>query len=157
MNRLPRRKQPVHHPLHLNAGRNPIIFLTVCTRERKPVLANPNVHQALHKAWGSSTRWLVGRYVILPDHLHLFCAPTTENQESLSDWVMYWKRSVSKSVPEIKSWWQSDFWDRQLRTGENYSSKWEYVRNNPVRHDLVNLWSEWPYQGVIHELDWHDG
>ena len=33
--------------------------------------------------------------------------------------------------PRNPSLFQRDCWDRQLRTGESYSQKWEYVRNNP--------------------------
>ena len=52
--------------------------------------------------------------------------------------------------------WQIDAWDTQLRTGDSYSAKWAYVRNNPVRHKLVSSAEDWPYQGEIHTLLWHE-
>jgi REP element-mobilizing transposase RayT len=52
--------------------------------------------------------------------------------------------------------WQVDFWDTQLRKSENYGSKCEYVKNNPVRAGLVTNANEWPYQGEINVLQWHD-
>ena len=51
---------------------------------------------------------------------------------------------------------QRDCWDRQLRTGESYAQKWEYVRNNPVRKGLVAHADEWPYQGQVNVLEWHE-
>ena len=51
---------------------------------------------------------------------------------------------------------QRDQWDTQLRTGESYASKWEYVRNNPVRKCLVARADDWPYQGELNILQWHD-
>jgi hypothetical protein len=33
--------------------------------------------------------------------------------------------------------WQTDHWDRRLRSDESYAEKWEYVRCNAVRHGLV--------------------
>ena len=51
---------------------------------------------------------------------------------------------------------QRDCWDRQLRTGEIYTQKWEYVRNNPVRKGLVANADGWPYQGRMNILEWHE-
>jgi hypothetical protein len=31
-----------------------------------------------------------------------------------------------------------------------------YVRRNPIRHDLVTKAEDWPYQGEIEHLEWHD-
>ncbi|MEO6971176.1 MAG: hypothetical protein ABI217_09810 [Chthoniobacterales bacterium] len=50
--------------------------------------------------------------------------------------------------------WQRHHWDRQLRKGESYDDKWEYVRSNPVRHGLVTDAGAWPYQGELSELRW---
>ena len=49
---------------------------------------------------------------------------------------------------------QRDCWDTQLRRGENYHEKWEYVRNNPVRRGLVANADEWPFGGVLNDLLW---
>ena len=52
--------------------------------------------------------------------------------------------------------WQRDFWDRQLRRSESYAEKWQDVVNNPVRHGYVRRAEEWPYQGELNVLEWHD-
>lgn len=49
-----------------------------------------------------------------------------------------------------------DCWDTQLRAGESYDAKWEYVRQNGVRHGLATAANEWPYQGELNILQWHD-
>ena len=43
-----------------------------------------------------------------------------------------------------------------LLGSDHYGAKWEYVRNNPVRHGVCRSAEEWPYQGEIHILHWHD-
>src|SRR5688572_8802324 len=52
-----------------------IVFLTVCTSNRNPWLIEPSVHEKLLDAWTKADAWLIGYYLLMPDHLHLFCAP----------------------------------------------------------------------------------
>lgn len=130
-----------------------IVFVTVCTKGRQPWLAQPHVHDALVKIWREAIAWLVGRYVLMPDHLHMFCAPN-DLRVPLNDWVAFWKRRFSCLGLEGVGGWQRDCWDTRLRRGENYAAKWEYVRQNPVRAGLCASVDEWPYQGELHGLAW---
>ncbi len=36
------------------------------------------------------------------------------------------------------SLWQEEFFDHLLRSGESYSQKWDYVKENPARVGLVD-------------------
>ena len=148
------RKHPVHHPAVEQHNRAVIIFLTVCTRQRRRILASDEVHTALLKAWELAGHWHVGRYVIMPDHIHLFCSPALRDAENVTVWAAYWKRLVSQRLTGLQPLWQKDCWDTQLRQHESYGEKWEYVRDNPVRAGLVSRPEEWKFQGVIHHLPW---
>jgi len=135
-----------------------IVYLTVCTQGRKAILAHADVHKLLREAWSAANNWLVGRYVIMPDHIHLFCAPATFPYEPLRGWMRYWKSVASRRWPRPDEHpvWHPDGWDRQLRHGDSYREKWDYVRDNPVRESLVETSDEWPYQGEMNVLMWHD-
>ena len=148
------RKHPAHHPPLERHNKPIIIFLTVCTQGRKSVLANERVHRVLVDSWASTSQWKVGRYVVMPDHIHLFCSPSGKESESVISWTAYWKRLVSQCVPELKPLWPRDCWDTQLRHHESYSEKWSYVRNNPVRAGLVQDVDAWSFQGEIIHLPW---
>ncbi len=130
-----------------------IVFLTVCTEKRYPWLACDAAHALLLNAWLAADRWRVGRYVIMPDHVHLFCSPAGIDAR-FEPWVRFWKSHVSRHSPDPHWRWQIDCWDTRLRQQESYSAKWEYVRENPVRAGLASTQDAWPYQGVIHELRW---
>jgi putative transposase len=151
--RFPQRKRPAQWPTFENGNQSVLVFVTVCTHERRPLLANPRMHAELVAAWQLSN-WAVGRYMIMPDHLHLFCSPTVFPPAGLRQWVSYWKSLTALHV-EGKLW-QRNCWDRQLRSGESYSEKWQYVRQNPVRANLVKASDDWPYQGELNILRWHD-
>ena len=154
----PSRKRPAHFPTVEQHGRTVIAFVTVCTDKRRPLLACDEVHSHLRTIWSNASRWLVGRYVIMPDHLHLFCAPGTWPPTELRQWVAYWKSGAARGWPGggVTKIWQRDCWDTQLRTGDSYSEKWEYVRGNPVRHGFVQTPDNWPFQGELNALRWHD-
>jgi len=72
---------------------NPIYFITTCTEDRENILANPQVAGILVEEWKSAKDrhdWGVGRYVIMPDHVHFFCAPGNEAKD-LSRFMKLWK------------------------------------------------------------------
>ncbi|MFT5469646.1 MAG: putative transposase [Verrucomicrobiales bacterium] len=156
---LPQRKRPGRLPLYEYGNLSPIIYLTICAKDRKAILAKDDVHHLLTGVWSDpENHWSVGRYVILPDHLHLFCSPKSPQSLGIKEWIKFWKTHTSNQWPRPDEHpiWQLDGWDTQLRTGDNYDQRWNYVRNNPVRHGLVENADDWPYQGEIEPLKWHD-
>jgi REP element-mobilizing transposase RayT len=93
----------------------------------------------------------VGRYVIMPDHIHLFVRGGPEFL--LSPWIGGLKRALSVAAECRGRLWQPGFFDHVLRSDESYGQKWEYVRDNPVRAGLVREWDDWPHQGEILIID----
>lgn len=87
-----------------------IVFVTVCVRGRRPLLACPEAHELLVKAWSAARLWKVGRYVVMPDHVHLFAAPVTVPPEPLRGWTSYWKSVVARGWPKAEDapLWQTD-------------------------------------------------
>ena len=154
----PHRKRPIHLPAFENCNRSVIQFVTVCTHDRQKVLANDETHALFRDLWNDDSVYRVGRYVIMPDHLHLFCSPNKYPIQSLGRWVRFWKSRVATQFPlELdKKLWQRDHWDRQLRRGDSYSEKWQYVVRNPVRAGLVRSPDDWEYSGELYQLTWHD-
>ena len=148
------------HPPHLTPverhNTSLIVFLTVCTKDRKEILNQSASHDILVTAWNTRPTWLVGRYVIMPDHIHLFCAPAVQPAQSLEKWVSFWKSVAARQWPDPTQLpvWQRHFWDTELRREESYASKWEYVRQNPVRAGLVTCEDDWAYKGELNVLSW---
>ena len=155
---LPRRKSPIHFSPVPSHNRSTIIYLTVCADKRKSILAREDVQRILLASWQAADAWTVGRYVMMPDHLHLFCAPAGIEPVALETWVRFWKSHASRRWPRPAEQpvWQKGFWETQLRRGDSYEDKWTYVRQNPVRHGLVTKVEDWPYQGELNRLEWHD-
>ena len=135
---------------------DPLYFITTCVEDRsRSMLATDQVQSILVREWASvlsNYGWSVGSFVIMPDHVHFFCRSTPESV-SLSKFIGKWKERASKGLKQIgytPPVWQREFFDHILRSEENYSEKWNYVRENPVRAGLVRDALEWPYQGHVH-------
>jgi putative transposase len=156
--RIPVRHHPAHCPVVEVSNRSIIVFLTVCVRGRRRLLARPEIRDLLLTTWREAAEWLVGRFVLMPDHLHLFCTPAERESMALGSWVKFWKSRASKAWPfaDERPVWQADFWDRQLRWGESYGQKWDYVMNNPVRAGLCASPEDWLFQGEVAEFRFHN-
>jgi putative transposase len=147
-----------HHPAHPSPveqhNRPTLVLVTVCTANRVAVLGNPQAHQALISAWHQAGAWIVGNYVVMPDHIHLFCTPAERGGHTIRDWVAFWKDRAGDGLPALRGMFQRDGWDTQMRTQGHYCRKLEYVRANPVRQGLVARAEDWPYQGRLNRLWW---
>jgi putative transposase len=143
------------HPSPVERFNQPtVIFLTVCARVRTPLYDKARAHEALLHAWENAHQWHVAEYVIMPDHLHLFCVPGVLQPEPIRNWTRYWKRLAGIRCRALKSSWQDDVFDRQLRTREQLEEKRHYVRMNPVRAELCDAPDDWPFRGVLREILW---
>lgn len=185
----PREPFPVrHHPSTTSVRtigfRSTILFVTVCTEGRNPILACHEMASIIVSAWADAGNWIVGQYVIMTDHIHFFCSPATYPPPDFHRWMKRWKSLATiawrksggpqfiaagntantgntdaiNCVPprRLPPLFQRNCWDVQMRTGIQYKEKWEYVRNNPVRKGLVANADDWPYQGRTNAFEWHE-
>jgi REP element-mobilizing transposase RayT len=133
---------------------SPFYFVTFNTHKRLPLLARAEIHQRFRSfclRGTSDDDIAVGRYVLMPDHIHLFVYfPAVEI--TLQGWVQMLRTVLGKELLRLghqKPHWQEGFFDHLLRSADSYSEKWEYVRFNPVRAGLCDRAEDWPYQGEM--------
>ena len=141
------------HRLGLIYISEPLYFVTFATRDRRRI---PSLHAAQlaleQYACCAIAKFNValGRYVIMPDHVHLFVRG--DRNFTLSSWIGGLKRAISVALKSQRLW-QPGFFDHILRSEESYADKWNYVCDNPVRAGLVRSAEDWPYAGEI--TDFH--
>lgn len=136
----------------------PNYFVTTCTFRRRAILASEAIAKILIDEWRDARDrhgWAIGRYVIMPDHVHFFCSAEL-GAKTLPTFMQAWKQWTSKRMARELSFfgpvWQEEFFDHLLRSSESYSQKWDYVKENPVRAGLVANADEWPWQGEVESL-----
>jgi REP element-mobilizing transposase RayT len=142
----------------------PVYFVTFGTHQRKPWLARSNLHAAflafIQCGW-KEHRIAVGRYVIMPDHIHLLVSggPAFD----VGAWVKLLKQCLGKAIRAShrdaatpgsgERLWQEGFFDHLIRCDEKLGSVWDYVRQNPQAAGLAEASEDWPYQGEFMVLD----
>jgi putative transposase len=147
------RKHPGRPPrLSRIFDQTPLYFVTFNTWQREHLLANDAVHAGFCTYADKNTArgFAVGRYVIMPDHIHLFVRVGVEQR--LDQYVRLMKQVLSKEIrlnSGFEKIWQPGFFDHVMRSSESYAEKWNYVRMNPVHAGLVEDTGTWKFQGEI--------
>jgi putative transposase len=134
----------------------PLFFITFCTLHQARIEALNLAHEAFRTyalRGRDEFNIAVGRYVVMPDHVHLFVRGGRDFE--IAKWINGLKRAISVALKDKLAGppWQPGFFDHVMRSDESYAQKWEYGRNNPVRHGLVTTSDAWPYQGEIVRID----
>ncbi len=77
----------------------PVYFITACTEKRRHLLADDETHDVFYKFCHQARDLgvLVGRYVLLPDHLHLFVWLSIWHPGLGVSWTFPWHPALSGS------------------------------------------------------------
>ena len=72
----------------------------------------------------------VDQYCIMPDHIHMILSVSDEaGAPEVSRVIKQFKGALTKRLHV--SLWQSSFYDRVIRSREEYEDNWQYIENNP--------------------------
>lgn len=145
---LPVRKKLSHEiPNWVKDGA--IYFVTInCARRTLNQLAHPAIANAVEQSLlhrQNLNQWWIHLFLLMPDHAHGLISFGREfsMRRTITDWKRY--LSCRHGIE-----WQREFFDHRLRDDASLTEKWHYIRNNPVRQNLVEVPEQWPYQ-------WHNG
>jgi REP-associated tyrosine transposase len=104
----------------------PFYFVTICTIHRQKIgdlEAAYHAFEAYVRRARDEFGVAVGRFVMMPDHLHLFIRGGADF--NLAQWVNGLKRTMSVALGATKKrpLWQPRFFDHILRNEESYTQK----------------------------------
>ncbi len=142
-------------------------FFTICARHHGEPFRNDQLARAVIDSllWTRAKyRWALYSYCLMPDHLHFVCRPTEQTErvvnagsrgmimESVLDQVARFKSFTTR-----KGWeaglsgqlWQRSSYDEVLDDIKRFEEVARYILDNPVRKQLVVVWTDWPYSGLV--------
>jgi putative transposase len=98
--------------------------------------------------------------VVMPDHVHLIFTPLVNRQKrdiySLAEIMGGIKGAsaqlINRELSRRGKVWQTESFDRVLRSSESLDAKVGYIIDNPVRAGLVSKWEDyvWTWRRSIH-------
>jgi putative transposase len=97
-------------------------------------------------------KWQLYVTVILPDHVHVLAQPLVRpagGTFDLAEILHSIKRYSARTINQIRGTqgplWQDERYDRIVRDEAEFLEKWQYIRNNPVKMDLVQTSKAYPW------------
>ena len=90
-------------------------------------------------------------YCLMPDHLHLFCAPYDLRVE-LDTWIKYWKRLFTQRHPAQEWHWQRRGFHHRMRDRIEYEESLLYVQESPLRKGLVKQPADLKLRRRVHDI-----
>ena len=142
-------------------------FVTVCTKDRKPLLCNivgtgvPDRPKIKLSEYGIiADKYInqlnnfykdisIDKYVIMPDHIHLLLSisngqsrtpvPTNENINNANSYVSKFVNTYKRFCNKEYGGniWQRSYYDHIIRSETDYNEIWEYIENNPKKWHLM--------------------
>lgn len=121
----------------------------MCTKDRRAMLARDEVTKILSEEWRAAHErhsWAVGRYVIMPDHVHFFCRPEL-GAPRLSEFIGAWKSWTSRKIHALVGHGQRP----RLQHCGNASSlitffaPMKVMISNGITFSIIRFAREWKY------------
>jgi len=98
--------------------------------------------------------YLLHEFVVMPDHRHLILAPseTTSLEKAIGLIKGGSSHRIHKERDHKMEIWQQGFYDWTIRDANDWHTKLEYIRTNPVRARLAASSTEWPHTSARSEF-----
>ena len=132
--------------LHRYQHTGDLHFLTFSCYRREPNFHTPQSRNRCQRSLEETRKhykFNVLGYVVMPEHIHLLV--TEPERESLATAMQAFKQSVSRHLASGDAFWQTRYYDFNLRTERKRIEKLRYIHRNPVKRGLVESPEQWPW------------
>lgn len=144
-------------------GAGDLHFITFSCYGRRPYLDrsdSKNVVLSVLEQVRQKYKFSITGYVIMPEHVHLLIGEPEGRTPSLVIQVL--KQNVSRKLKTSvetnpQSFWQTRFYDFNIRTEEKRVEKLRYMHRNPVTRGLVASPEQWAWSSYRHYLSGDTG
>jgi len=127
-------------------------YLTIVTHRRKAILID-NI-EALRESFRESKRYYayhIDAIVVLPDHLHMIITPQIVRAIKYNFSIQLSKdeeQSMARHKKGMNPVWQKRYYEHTIRDEKDYLRCIEYMKNNPIKHGLVENSEGWRYSSL---------
>ena len=95
-------------------------------------------------------KYALAAWCIMPTHVHALIELRFE--ASLAEIVQTWKSSTAHAINKNEGrrgrLWRREYFDRFMRTEDQFSNAVAYIENNPVTAELCKAPADWPFSSA---------
>ncbi len=133
-------------------------FVTTRCWQGRAIFQVPEIADILVKTlsqYRDQGAYLLHEFVVIPDHLHLLVTPgpTTSLEKTVQLIKGGSSHRIHKERNQKMEIWQEGFYDWTIRDENDWQTKVDYIRMNPVRAKLVQVPEDWPYSSASRKFD----
>ena len=119
-------------------------------RDQAAVLTRPGISELLSEAIATREArgwWRVLHWTVMPSHLHLLYVGGTVGMKTVvTDFKRWTGRQAAAIVGQSgRRFWQTEWFDHWSRSADETDRIALYIRQNPVRANLVGKSEDWPH------------
>jgi len=118
---------------------------------RNPLVAGMVINALKHF---DAARHDMHAFCVMPNHVHTVFTPipdpgklTSELIPILHSWKSFTSHKANQILKRKGKFWQEDYYDRVIRSDEDFAHSVQYTLQNPVKAGLCKTWSDWPWCG----------
>jgi len=104
-------------------------------------LRNPQVSQIVENALRhfDGERYLLGSYVVMPNHVHALVRPAMEHKLSdiLQSWKSFTAKEANKALGRTGEFWQPESFDHLVRNEQQLEKFSRYIQENPIKANVL--------------------
>lgn len=128
-------------------------FVTANSMHQKHILQSHRMAGLLEEVifhYRAGGHYLLHEYVVMPNHLHLLMTPVASKLEKCMQLLKgNFSYRAKKELSFMWSIWQGSYYDRRVRTSEEYSADRRYIHLNPVEARLCQRPEDWPHSSAV--------
>ena len=95
--------------------------------------------------------FVVGGYVLMPEHVHLLVGEPRNGSLALALQVLKQKTSRRLKGRGEAQFWQRRYYDFNVHNEEKRVEKMRYMHRNPVKRGLVEMPEQWAWSSYRHD------
>jgi len=126
-------------------------FITASTFQRRLLFSGEPMARLFVEVlfhYRDHKNYLLHEFVLMPDHFHLLISPTLSLERSLQLIKGGFSYRAKKELGFAGEIWEKSFYDRRVRTAEDYYNFKQYIRQNPIKQRLAATLADYPYSSA---------
>ncbi len=115
-------------------------FITASCADKTPLLQSDRMAALLLEVlyhYRGEKKYLLHDFVVMPNHFHLLLTPDVTLERALQLIKGGFSFRARKELGIGGKIWQTSFYDHRVRDAEEYQRARNYIRQNPVKAELV--------------------